>query len=301
MPSRALLVANPRASRTGPAVVGTVVARLVAAGWAVEAHEARDPGTVRRLAAEGAAAGVDLVVAIGGDGTLVEAMTPLVGSGIPLGIVPGGAGNLLATNLGIPGRAAAAADVLVTGRPRRLDLGRADWSGGSRYFSIAVGVGFDARVIAATGVERKRRLGKLAYFATAAGLATLLEAVPHAVTIDGERRELGASEVLVANVGEVVPGLLGPRWPVIPDDGLLDVLVMTARDPFNGLLGAWEALFQPGPGDHPGGRVFRARAREVRVEATPAQPVELDGDPLGTTPVSATVVPGAISVIVPAR
>ncbi len=297
---RALLIANPRARRAGPDVVRAVVATLEGAGWTVDPHEASEVAGIRSLAAGGVAAGVDLVVAIGGDGTLIEALTPLVGTGVPFGIVPGGTGNLLAGSLGIPRSVAGAARTLVAGRQRCIDLGRADWASASRHFAIALGVGFDARVMAATHPTHKRRWGKLAYFATAASLAPRLGAVPLVVTVDGLRREFRAAEVLVANAGELLPGLVRPRLRILPDDGLLDVIVVAASGPLDGLRGAWEALAQPALGEHAGGRVFRTQGRDVEIEAEPAEPVELDGDPHGTTPVRATLLPQAISIVVPA-
>lgn len=299
---RALIVANPRARRGGPAVAREVTRLLAAAGVRVERCEPADAGEIERIvsaAVGGGAERPDVVVGIGGDGTLVAILAALAGTDVALGIVPAGTGNLLAGNLGIPRRPDAAVRTIVGGRARRIDLGRAEIGGEVRPFAIALGVGFDARVMAATHPSRKRRWGKLAYFATAAGIAPFVAAVPHAIAIDGQRRELEATEVIVANLGELVPGLVRPRFPVAPDDGFLDVIVVAANDPFRGLLGAWEALIQVAPGVHPRGRVFRTRAREVTVEAVPPQPVELDGDARGTTPVRATVTPGAVRILVP--
>lgn len=299
---RVLVVANPRARRGGPAVVREVARLLAAGGVWVDLAESADAGGIERLVGQAVASPADrpdVVVGIGGDGTLVAILTALAGTDLPLGIVPAGTGNLLAGNLGIAASPRSAIRTILAGRPRRIDLGRAAIGGGVRPFAIALGVGFDARVMAATHPSRKRRWGKLAYFATAAGIAPFVRAVPHAVVIDGVRRELDATEVIVANLGELVPGLLRPRYPVAPDDGLLDVFVVAAHDPFRGLLGAWEALIQVGPGDHPRGRAFRTRGREVSIEAWPSQPVEVDGDMAGVTPVVATVDPAAVSILVP--
>ena len=82
-------------------------------------------------------------------------------------------------------------------------------------------------------------------------------------------------------------------------DGLLDVVLIQASGPFKALLAAWEVFRYPGSGDHPGGRVVRARAREVQIETSEPQPVEFDGDVASVTPFTASVLPRAISVIVP--
>lgn len=295
----ALLIANPRARRATPAAIRAVGDVLAAGGWHVDPREAQGDEAVRRLAREAAAGDFDLVVVMGGDGTVIGVASELVGVDLPIAIVPAGTGNLLAGNLGLPVRPVAAARAILRGRPRRIDLGRVEMEGEARHFAIACGSGFDARVMAATHPERKRRWGQLAYFATAVALGRQLACVPFAITIDGVRNELEAAEVIVANFGGLMPNLIGPRLPVIPDDGLLDIVALTAHGPVQGLRGVWEALTHPLPGPHPGGRLFRASGREIRVEAWPPQPVELDGDIRGATPFTATVLPRTVSVIVP--
>jgi len=297
--ARALIINNPYSRGGRASTIKLVAAALAERGWAVDAVEAHEPAEIEGHSAAAVAGGAELVVAVGGDGTVIQAATPLVGTGVALGIVPGGTGNLLAGNLRIPRRAASAARVLATGHARRIDLGAVEIAGESRYFAVACGTGFDARVMAATHPAGKRRWGKIAYFGTAVALGTRLRNVPHVIEIDGRRLEVEAAEVIVANFGELVPGLLGPRLPILADDGLFDVVVLTVEGPLQGLLGVWETLTHAERGAHPGGRLFRAQARSVRIEATPPQPVDLDGDIHGATPLSAVVVPGAISVIVP--
>ena len=295
---RALLIWNPRA-RAGEAAATMAVDVLRSGGWLVDAVRTGDDDRLRDLAREAVSRSCDVVVAVGGDGTVVEVASGLVGTGVPLGIIPAGTGNLVAGNLGIPtGRRAA--EALLTGRPRPFDLGQIDTPRGQRYFAVACGVGFDALVMDATRSAQKRRWGKLAYFATALGLASGIANVPHVITLDGVRREVSASQVFVANMGRMARGL-SPRLPILPDDGLLDVLILRAHGPAQGLLAGWEAIRHPGLGEHPGGRLLRFRARDVHIEATPDQPIELDGTRAGTTPLTARAVPGAISIVVPAR
>jgi len=281
-----------------------VIETLARGGWTTEAQVLGGPPAIGRLvgsAAAGSAAACswDVLAVMGGDGTVIEAIAPLVGTDMRLAIIPAGTGNLLAGNLGVPSAPDAAARLIVRGRTRRIDVGEADWGGSSRHFAVAAGAGFDARVMGSTHPTSKRRWGRAAYFATAVALARELRNVPHRLTIDGAIREIDAAEVIVANFGELVPGLLRPRLPVVPDDGLLDVVVVAAGGPIEGLRGVWAALSHPSPGKDRSGRVFRTTAAEVRVEAEPDQPVELDGDLRGQTPFTARVVPRAISIFVP--
>jgi diacylglycerol kinase (ATP) len=295
---RVLVLTNPLARRA--ALAPQVARTLERNGWTVEAVSATDPGGLEEHARRAVREGVDLVVALGGDGTVTHVASALAGSGVPLGIVPGGTGNLLAGNLGIPGRPDAAMRVLLSGVPRRIDLGRAESGGRARHFVVACGVGFDARVMAAARPGAKRHLGKLAYMATAVALTPRIRNVPVRLTIDGVLRETEAAEIFVANVGSMT-AWLRPRRPIAPDDGFLDVIVVRASGPLGGALAAWEAIRFSDAGDHPGGRISRALGREIRIEATPPLPMELDGDVGGSTPLVATVEAGAISVLVPDR
>jgi len=104
----------------------------------------------------------------------------------------------------------------------------------------------------------------------------------------------------VANAGHIAMRVR-PRQPIRLDDGLLDVIVVRAAGPLMGLLAAWEALGHRGLGDHPGGRTFRGQAREIRIDSDPAEPVEVDGDLIGSTPVEIAVVPAALWVVAPDR
>ncbi len=297
---RALLIANPLARGVTDDSLAAVRATLAAGGWGADVQAARSVAEVRRLSAAAAGGGWDAVAVMGGDGTLIEAIGPLVGSDVPIAVIPAGTGNLLAGNLRIPSAPAAAAAAILRGRTRRIDLGEATWPDEVRHFAIAAGAGFDARVMGSTHPTRKRAWGKAAYLATAAALVPQLRDVPHRLVIDGALHEIEAAEVFVANFGELVPKRVGPRRPVVPDDGLLDVIALTAGDPARGLLGVWEILSRRTDVQRAGRGLFRTTAQEVAIEAEPPQPVELDGDPRGVTPVTIRVLPGALSVIVPA-
>jgi diacylglycerol kinase family enzyme len=170
---------------------------------------------------------------------------------------------------------------------------------GVHYFAVACGAGYDARVMAATLAEQKRRWGMAAYVATSLRLIADIESTRHVITIDGVEYEAHAAMVLVANCGEVIPRVvrLGPG--ITPTDGLLDIVVMRADSFSQSLRAVWD-LLRVIP--TPAGRetfVGHARGREVRVESERTQPVQLDGEPGGETPFTATVVPGAIRILVP--
>jgi YegS/Rv2252/BmrU family lipid kinase len=297
--TRALLIANPAAARTAQEPVNTVASTLRGGGWEVEVLATGGPGHARELAEYGVAEKVDIVAVFGGDGTTMQAAAALVGTDVALGVIPGGTGNLLAGNLRIPASPARAARALLNAQPRLFDLGRMERPGGLQYFAVACGAGYDARVMAATLSEHKRRWGMAAYVATSLRLIADIQSTLHIITIDGVEYEAHAAMVLVANCGEVIPPVvrLGPG--ITPTDGLLDVVVMRADNFSQSLRAVWDLLrVAPNPA---GGATFvgHARGREVRVESERIQPVQLDGEPGGETPFTASVVPGAIRIMMP--
>ncbi|MFL5533372.1 MAG: diacylglycerol/lipid kinase family protein [Gemmatimonadales bacterium] len=298
--TRSLLIANPAAARTARVSIDLVANTLRGGGWEVEVLATTGPGHARELAEYGVASKMDIVAVFGGDGTTMQAAAALVGTDVPLGIIPGGTGNLLAGNLRIPPSPARAARALLSARPHALDLGRMERPGGYQYFAVACGAGYDARVMAATLSQHKRRWGMGAYVATSLRLIASIQSSLHVITIDGVRYEVHAAMVLVANCGEVIPRVvrLGPG--ITPTDGLLDVVVVRADNLPQSLRVVWDLLrIGPATLGH-ATSLGHARGREIQVEAEEVQPVQLDGEPGGETPFTASVVPGAIRILVPA-
>ena len=289
------------AARTAHSSVGAVANALRMGGWNVEVLATGGPGHARELAEYGVASGVDVIAVFGGDGTTMQAAAALVGTNVQLGVIPGGTGNLLAGNLRVPASPARAARALLTAEPRSFDLGRMERDSGMHYFAVACGAGYDARVMAATMSEHKRRWGMAAYVATSLRLIGDIRSTLHHITVDGVKFEAHASMVLVANCGEVIPPFvrLGPG--ISPEDGLLDVIVMRADSFSQSLRAVWDLLrVAPGaPGE--GTFVGHARGRQIRVVSEDVQPVQLDGEPGGETPFTVTVVPRAIRILVPTR
>ncbi len=326
-PGPTIVIVNPKASRLRNVQRGAAIMAGVdewvrsATGRAPIVVRVEDAGSIDAAGHDAVRAGAGLVIAVGGDGTVAALTADLAGSGIPLAIVPGGTGNVLATALRIPDSPARAVAGLSDGVRRSIDLGSAllpsATSGGaddhpavdddeagpiavpSRLFAVAAGVGWDARVMAATAGADKHRLGRLAYWVAALGLLGKMRPSPYLIEVDGDRLELEATVALVANAGELIPGLVRPRLPIVPDDGLLDLLVLRVASVTGGIRGALELLDRTDLGGSPSGAAFRARGRVIRIEAMPAQPRQVDGDGHGAGILEASVRPGALDVIVP--
>jgi YegS/Rv2252/BmrU family lipid kinase len=297
--TRALVVGRRRKGRHIGRAVREVCAALEAAGWKVDSTVVDRRSELRRRADRAVRRGRDVVVAVGGDGAVHEVASALTGTQAALGIVPMGTGNLLAGNLGIPSRRDEAARTVISGTRRRIDVGRATVDGKSYVVAVACGIGFDADVMDATQSRSKRRWGRLAYFAGAFAARGRVRNVTHEITLDGVRTKTRAAEVMIANFGRMAAGL-SPRRPVLPDDGLLEVIVMRASGPIRALEATWEALRQTDLGDSAGGHVFRAQARKVRIATARPRLVEIDGSVVGRTPVRMSILPAALTVIVPA-
>ena len=221
--------------------------------------------------------------------------------------MPAGTANLLAAALRIPLRPERAARLIAHAVPRHIDLatvrfGTVDASDSpERLFTVGAGIGFDARVMATASSSAKRRIGRYAYFTTAAGEITRAAALPVRVVADGHQLDIDAFEVLVVNSGELIPGLLRPALRVDPGDGLLDVFIVAGRSRLGALLGAGESIVRRGTGRSASGRSYRLRTASIRVDARQAAPVEVDGDVVGAGWFEATCRPGALTVLAPAR
>ena len=312
--TRSLVVLNPHASRLRSietrSALEAALSRVLTErdGVAPEIVTPADAQATLAIARARVAEGVGLVVGAGGDGTLNVLAQALADTRVPLGIIPGGTGNVLAGVLGVPGSLDGAVAALATAVARPVDLGdvRVELDAGPGQppeirdltFMVGAGIGFDARIMQSTPPSLKRRLGRSAYFVQAAWLAARIGAVPYRVTVDGETIELDGSIALVTNFAELVPGFVRTRLPVVPDDGLFDVFVAGARNPIAGVRGLVDHLVRTDLGHDTGAGTIRLRGRHVRLEALPHEPLQVDGDPLGPGSLEATVRPGALRVMV---
>ena len=296
--TRALVITNPFAARADARAVTAILKILGRGGWNVDLRTIKAPGDARRIAEESLGEGFDVLVSHGGDGTAMQVAAAIAGSGIALGVVPGGTGNVLAGNLRLPRTSTAAARALLTARARAIDLGVVQRSDGAHYFAVVAGTGFDAELMAATGREQKRRWKFAAYIARAAMTLPSVRSAPHRVTVDGTAQEIRAAMLLVLNCGQLPPGFLKLRADLSPDDGWLDIVALDADGAFQSASALAELFL--GNRNGRGRRVWWARGRAVTVEVMDgaARPVQLDGEVTGTTPFEARVLPRALAVLV---
>jgi diacylglycerol kinase (ATP) len=237
--------------------------------------------------------GFDLVVAAGGDGTVSDVIDGLVGSSIPLGIIPTGTGNLIARELGIPTEVQEAIELIAgVHRTRHIDAMRI----GERVFLLNVSVGVSASVIGGTTAKYKNRFGRIAYLWTFIPKLFTLKPRRLVVAVDGVAHEYHAIEVAIMNCG-ILAKMLYPKGPDIRiDDGHLDVLVLgvrTLRDYPRYLFG----IITGRPGELLS-RFIEAE-RDISIQSNVPLAVQADGDIIGTTPIEVELLPGAVCVFVP--
>jgi diacylglycerol kinase family enzyme len=295
--TRALLISNPFASRAHSRAVTTIRDILQGGGWKVDVHTTAGPGDARPVAEQARSAGYDVFVSHGGDGTAMQVAAGIVGTGITLGLLPGGTGNVLARNLNLPRSAASAARALLKARRLQIDIGVVERDNGPHYFAVVGGTGWDAQLMADTDLQAKRRWKFGAYLARAVTSLTTVRSVPHRVIVDGTPHDIRAAMVLVLNCGRLAPGFLNLRKGLDPDDGWLDIVALEADGAFESIGAVAELLLG---GNDKGRRVWWSRGRTVRVEALDGahRPVQLDGEVTGTTPFEARLLPGALPVFV---
>jgi YegS/Rv2252/BmrU family lipid kinase len=238
----------------------------------------------------------DVVLAAGGDGTVMACVSALAGSGTPLAVLPLGTGNLLANNLGLPGELADAAEVALRGRRRRVDVGAVD----DDRFVVMSGIGFDAAMLRDTDPSMKSRLGALAYVIS--GLRQLRRrATDYRIALDDSPPfHRLAQGVLVGNLGRIQGGL-EVLPDARPDDGVLDVGVLLTRSLLDWLKLAGRVLARRGRAGADGAPLELFRAQRVEIDCSRPQPIERDGD---TTPprrhLAVQVLPSALTLCVPA-
>jgi diacylglycerol kinase (ATP) len=294
---RALLITNP-AARRGARFRNAATAAFARAGVPCDVALTERPGHAAELARE-RCRDYDAVFALGGDGTAMEIAGALVGTGIPLGLLAGGTGNLLARAVGIPLRVARAVPTLLAGERRRIDLGRLP---DGRYFAVAAGVGIDARMVRETPAWMKRRLGVLAYAITAsrAALGAVLRRDFFRVhlTVDGAAYDRPAAAAMVANFGAILHDRITFGPGIQSDDGVLDACVYSPRTLRDALRIMWRLLRKDFRSDD---CILYRSGRHVRIETEPRLEMQADGEIVGETPLDVEVEPLAAEILVPKR
>jgi YegS/Rv2252/BmrU family lipid kinase len=247
-------------------------------------------GDAAQFARQAAEAGCDLVVGYGGDGTQHEVANGLMGTGVTMGVLPGGTGNGFGTELGIPNELRPAVELLVTSyNKRKIDIVKLeDWPEG--YFVQRLFTGIEPEE--QTSREDKNKYGTLAYLGRDIKRLGDLQDISYTLKIDDETIEIKGYKCYVVNSGKAGTGLsISEQFKV--DDGFLDVFMLAKdRKSSSAALNRFFSLDTEKAG------MYYWRGKKIEIHADVDQPVWTDGEYTGRTPVSMEVIPGGLTVAV---
>lgn len=291
MPSkykRVQVIINPAAGKDEP-ILNTINEVFSGTGIQWDARITHKFGDATRFAKEAVADGVDLVTGYGGDGTQLEVANGLVGSDVPMAILPGGTGNAMAFELNVPRVLRQAAELIVNSeKTRAIDLAML----GDRVFMLRAYTGVQAEERASR--DMKDRYGNFAYVAEAMNFVAKPPEAHYKATIDGEAVEGKAMLSYIFNAGAVG----GVSLPGISDvdisDGLLDLFFITRE--LRSIRAVSHYVLTVG---YKKAGIYRWQGREITLEADPPQNVWIDGEEFGQTPITAKVLPEALEIVVP--
>ncbi len=294
----AIVIANPTAGSYAQQAhrIQETVTFLHTHGWQAELKLTLAAGDARRLAREAVQQGIDVVIVVGGDGTINEVIQELAGSETALGVLPSGTVNVWAREVGIPLDNEKARNILINGQTRRIDLGKIN----DRYFLLMVGIGIDGEVTHAVEKKPAKRFGVLGYLLIGTWLSLGYPAYRALLQMDEREVRANALQIVIGNT-QLYAGAIKYTWQAKCDDGLLDVCIVRKRNVLGRIVVGISFLLHD-----------KRRYQWVRYETGAAitihtrHPVaiQIDGDSMGYThqggvPTTITVAPAALKVIVP--
>ncbi len=299
-------VVNPAAGFGGfRKLVLNAIAHLTELGCTIKRVETSGPGEATILTQKAVDEGFEVVVAVGGDGTINEVCNGLVNTEVALAVLPAGTANVYAADVGIPiwwplnpEAVNSAAEIVVTGQRRQIDVGRLTLENGtSRYFFMWCGIGLDAAISKARQASptQVKRLSYVSWFVSS--LMVIFDFMGTPATIKTDEGTVHRRILLaVASNGQ----LYGRVWRMAPeakmDDGLLDIGLMVGHGWRETIKHGLGLTFRPHIKDP---NFHLSRTSRLSLSAKHPLPVHVDGETIGTTPIEIEIVPHALKVIVP--
>jgi YegS/Rv2252/BmrU family lipid kinase len=295
LPTNAVFLVNPASAngKTGKRWA-KLRARARELGLDGDAFLSEGPGDLTELA-RAAADRYDLLVVVGGDGSLNEVVNGVAGHGAELAVLPAGTGQDFGRTYGIPTGFDDAVRVALEGAPTTIDLGRASFDGGERWFANVGSVGMSGAVAQRANSMSKALGGRATFYYSLVREFAGWRNTEVTVTFDGGDRRGRMHDVIVAN-GAWHGGGMKLAPDARPDDGLFDVVLIGDISKLD-FVTTSPKLYKGGHVHHP--RVEVLRTAQLTVAAAKPLPVELEGEQVGTTPVRFEIVPRALRVRVP--
>ncbi len=291
----AFLVLNPVSGVSQPGFVRSRFETVFqAAGWNTRVYETTGNESIADVVRQALQAGVTMVVAAGGDGTISAVGSGMTYTDIPLGILPTGTWNALSHNLGIPFLFEDALRLLINPH-RQIKMDGLEIKG--RIYLLNVGIGLSAAVMQSTQRKHKRRFGLLAYLWNLLVQASLLSLQQFRMRIDGKESKIRATELMVVNSSILGLGELPTVLEIKPDDGKVEILAIRAPT----TVGLVKIIFNFLIGRRKRTRGFLSftATHTISIRTRRRAVVEADGEIIGYTPLEINLRPGAVQVIVP--
>jgi len=288
---RIAVIFNPTAGSARRHRFYAVLALLEAAGCVLDILTTQGPGDAEKLARRIASSRPDAVVAAGGDGTINEAINGMAGSKTPLAILPLGTANVLALEIGLTLDPKEIAKWILQGSVRSISLGRLRSGDRQRYFSLMVGAGFDAHVVAGVSTALKRRIGKSAYVWEMVRQLFRFSFPDYMVRLDG--KELKAASLVVANAR-----YYAGRYILAPNAGLETSMFEVCLFDRSGWFSIIRYAIALDRGTLQSLSSFHLhKATKVEILGPSGDPLQMDGDGYGTIPVELTVEQEALRLV----
>lgn len=293
------LIFNPVAGQRDAQQDLSLIRELLEPHLSLKLHQTTPEAEPEQLVKDAIAANADLVIAAGGDGTVSAVAGALIGTGIPLGVIPRGTANAFAVALGIPALLPVrnACQVILAEQTQKID---AAFCNGIPMILLA-GIGYEANVVETADRALKDQWGTLAYLM--AGWQMIDQQEEFEIEIEAEEQvyQFQAGAITIANAAPPTSVLAQGAGEVVVNDGLLDVTIVTAQNKLQAvttmlrLLGAGIAKTQLNQQN-----VIHGRTRHLKVTTNPPQKVVVDGELIGTTPIQVECVPNGLTVLIPA-
>jgi len=278
----------------GNKLIDGVLDALTRSGHGVSATPTPGPGTAAALARASVAAGADLILAFGGDGTLNEVAEGVIGSRTPLGILPGGTANVVSCELELGSKPVEVASRIAQCRPERISVGRVRNGEGTRHFLAMAGTGLDARIVYGMSADLKKRWGKMAYWLS--GFRQLVHKLEE-LDVEIEGRTYRCTFALITKVRNYGGDLRIARRVSLLDDQFEVVL-------FAGLRATRYVKYLTGVAVNrldgmSGVTILRAREATLRAASGDNVHMQVDGEYAGRLPGKVEIVPDALSLLIP--
>lgn len=288
------IIINPASGRTEP-ILSIINATMKEVGIHWDISITKEKGDGLQLAKAALKQGPDIVGVYGGDGTIIEVVSGLMGSKTPVAILPGGSANVLANELNIPMDLKEACKLICKGpaKLRTIDVGQYD----KHYFIVGISLGFEADMLKGANRKTKNRIGRFAYVLSAIDALKKIKKVRYDLTVDGQEDMVEGLTCMIANTGNVGFTNVSLDRHIDVSDGLLDIVVVRRANLNLFRLIVYSVLKGKRPDDVE--LVKHWQGKDIKVSASPKQMAQCDGEVLDTMPSHIKVVPAAIKVLVP--